>query len=147
MTKLAKWILVNVMTVLKNISPSSYLRSRILLVNVFQVHFLSFLPNFDTYRSFWKLSGKMWCNSAMKRTWGHSLKKMLDFPNTENCSNQDPQCLHATSKTPKQLKLAAIFAKYDTLRKLYVRNRCTLIAQQTTWCHRDVSRRCRKKEG
>ena len=38
---------------------------------------------------------------------------MLDFPNTEDCSNQDPQCLHATSKTPKQLKLAAIFAKYD----------------------------------
>ena len=69
----------------------------------------------------------MWCNSEMKRTSGHS----LDFPNTEDCSNQDPQCLHATSKTQKQFKLAAIFAKYDSLRELYVRNRCTLIAQQT----------------
>ena len=41
-TKLATWILVNLMTILKNVSPGSYLGSRILPVNVFQVHFLSF---------------------------------------------------------------------------------------------------------
>ena len=35
-------VLVNLMTILKNVSPGSYLGSRILPLNVFQVHFLSF---------------------------------------------------------------------------------------------------------